>query len=60
MMIVQVLGEKRIDYLARVLHSFMHDTAAGSQTIDFDETTCDGHCLADDFAAELGLDSSDF
>ncbi len=46
-------GEKRIHYLARVLLEFMDSTIAGEQTIDYDETTCDGMCLAEDILAEL-------
>jgi hypothetical protein len=49
-------NEPRIEYLARVLYALMNDTIAGEQTIDYDETTCDGMCLANDIAAELGLD----
>lgn len=55
-MIVQKKGEPRIEYLTRVLHELMTSTIAGEQTIDYDDTTCDGMCLANDFAAELGLD----
>ena len=50
-MIVQRDGEPRIEYLARVLHELMENSIAGEQTIDYDETTCDGMCLANDFAS---------
>lgn len=55
-MITQKDGEPRIEYLARVLHELMNNTIAGEQAIDYDETTCDGMCLANDIAAELGMD----
>jgi hypothetical protein len=55
-MIKQLDDEPRIDYLVRVLHEFMNSTIAGEQTIDYDGTTCDGLCLARDFADELGID----
>ena len=58
-MIEQIKGEPRIEYLARVLHELMDSTIAGEQTIDYDETTCDGLCLAHDIIAELGLDTLD-
>ena len=54
-MIVQKEDEKRIEYLTRVLHEFMKKTIAGEQTIDYDETTCDGMCLANDIASELNM-----
>lgn len=49
-----------MEYLARVLHRLMTETTAGEQTVDYDGTTCDGHCLANDFVAELGLDEDNF
>ena len=55
-MIKQKENEPRIEYLARVLHEFMYDTVAGEQTIEYDETTCDGLCLAYDIAAAVGVD----
>ena len=55
-MITQRDDEERIEYLARVLHELMNNTIAGEETIEYDETTCDGMCLANDIAAELGLD----
>jgi hypothetical protein len=55
-MIKQSENEARIEYLARVLHIFMSDTIAGEETIDYDGTTCDGTCLSQDIADELGLD----
>ena len=54
-MIKQLDDEPRIDYLVRVLDEFMNSTIAGEQTIDYDGTTCDGLCLAQDFADELGV-----
>ena len=49
-------NETRIEYLIRVLDIFMETTIAGEETIDFDGTTCDGSCLKNDIAAELGID----
>lgn len=49
-------GEPRIEYLARVLHKLMNTTCAGEETIDYDGTTCDGLCLAEDIIAELGIE----
>lgn len=46
-------NEARIAYLVRVLKAFMDSTSAGGQTIIYDDTKCDGRCLADDIAAEL-------
>ena len=54
-MIVQKDGEPRIEYLTRVLHEVMNNTIAGEQTIDYDDATCDGMCLANDFASELEM-----
>jgi hypothetical protein len=55
-MIKQRENEERIEYLARVLNSFMADTIAGEETIDYDGATCDGSCLAQDIVDELGFD----
>lgn len=55
-MIVQRDNEPRIEYLARVLYSYMDETIAGELTIDYDETRCDGMCLALDIIDELGVD----
>jgi len=50
-------NEPRIEYLARVLFAFMQENGIAAEcTIDYDETTCDGACLADDFVSELGID----
>lgn len=54
-MIVQKEGEPRIHYLARVLYWMMENTHAGEATADYDETNCDGLCLAYDFIYELGI-----
>lgn len=48
-------NEPRIQYLARVLYALMNNTGAGGYTIDYDETTCDGLCLANDFLSELNI-----
>ena len=52
-MITQQDDETRLEYLCRVLAELMENTIAGEQTIDYDETTCDGLCLAQDFEAEV-------
>jgi len=55
-MIVQREHETRLQYLARVLYAFMQKNGIAAEcTIDYDETTCDGSCLADDFLAELSI-----
>lgn len=53
-MIVEKEGESRIEYLCRVLRTFMERTVAGEQTIEYDGAICDGRCLANDIEAELG------
>lgn len=59
-MIVQGDSENRVVYLMRVLKFFMEQTPAGENTVDYDETTCDGICLANDIAAELNINLDDF
>ena len=56
-MIENLEGEPRIEYLARVLYSLMNETGAGEYISDYDGTTCDGLCLAQDFIDELGIDA---
>ncbi len=51
--IVQQPDENRLKYLARVLTYLMKNTIAGEQVVKYDNTTCDGLCLADDFNIEL-------
>lgn len=58
-MIEQKKNEARIEYLTRVLYHYMNNSAAGEAIIDYDGVTCDGLCLANDFADELGLDMED-
>jgi hypothetical protein len=58
-MIKQKENEPRINYLVRVLAELMSNTIAGEETIDYDETTCDGLCLAQDIAAVLDVDISE-
>lgn len=56
-MIYSKEGETRIEYLARVLYAFMQiNGVAAESTIDYDGTTCDGYCLAQDFVDELWID----
>ena len=52
-MILEKEGETRIQYLMRVLDEYMAEYGTG--TIDFDGTTCDGWCLADDIRDELDI-----
>ena len=55
-MIKQRSDETRLEYLARVLCQFMRENGAAAEcTIDYDGATCDGYCLANDIAAELGV-----
>ncbi|MES9841242.1 MAG: hypothetical protein ABW134_11870 [Candidatus Thiodiazotropha endolucinida] len=51
-MIFQKDGESRLQYLARALQEYMAEHGEG--TVEYDETTCDGMCLADDIIAEVG------
>jgi len=56
-MIKQYANEPRIEYLARVLFAFMEENGYAAEcVIDYDETTCDGACLAQDFIDELGVE----
>lgn len=48
-------NEPRLVYLLRVLDAFMDETVAGEQLIDYDNTTCDGACLAGDIRSELDI-----
>lgn len=41
-------GETRIDYLMRVLETFMDETPAGDCLIRYDNAECDGVCLVTD------------
>ncbi len=45
-MLVQGDKEKRIDYLLRVLKSYMDEH--GGHYIEYDDILCDGKCLYDD------------
>ena len=49
-------NEPRIEYLARVLYHLMHTTGACEYSVDYDEATCDGYCLAEDFINELNIE----
>ena len=50
-------NEPRIEYLSRVLYAFMEENGIAAEcTIDYDETNCDGACLAQDFIDELGVE----
>ena len=51
-MIVPKDNETRLQYLSRVLCEYMEEY--GDWTIEYDGTTCDGACLADDFKSEIG------
>lgn len=50
-MITQQKDEERIDYLIRVLEAFMAEY--GYNSVEYDETTCDGMCLAEDIKNEV-------
>ena len=50
-MIVQKDKESRLEYLSRVLEAYMQNY--GYDTIDYDEATCDGLCLAEDIKGEI-------
>jgi hypothetical protein len=55
-MITQKKDEPRLEYLLRVSIHFLREGGRGivaEQTADYDETTCDGYCLADDLENEL-------
>lgn len=53
-MIIQKPNESRKEYLLRVTVSFLRENwEAAECTTDYDGTTCDGNCLADDIEAEL-------
>ncbi len=54
-MLIQGSDEKRIDYLLRALNELMHNTGAGDCMVEYDETECDGMCLADEIADEVLL-----
>lgn len=43
-MLKQGDNESRIRYLVRVAAKYIHENP--EQTIDYDETTCDGYCLS--------------
>jgi hypothetical protein len=49
--ITQGKTESRLAYLLRVAAAFADKHASG--TIDYDETTCDGYCLADELRGEI-------
>lgn len=56
-MIEQRKDESRIEYLARCLFEFMESNGTAAEcTLDYDETTCDGYCLAQDIVDEVGVD----
>lgn len=53
-MITQEDKEPRLEYLLRVAVVFMRDNGiVASETVDYDETTCDGYCLAEELEGEL-------
>lgn len=54
-MINQLEGEKRIDYLARVLRLFMEDTTAGEIEIEYDDQKLNGYYLYQDILDELNI-----
>ena len=50
-MIIQKEGETRIQYMMRVLYTYMYEN--GPFEIEYDDCTCDGQCLVDDIKIEL-------
>jgi len=51
-MITQLPEESRLMYLVRVASEYIGEYPSG--TVDYDETTCDGYCLAEDLQIEWG------
>jgi len=51
-MIVQKVGENRAHYMMRVASAYIREHCP-DMTIDYDETTCDGSCIADDLDSSL-------
>ena len=50
--------ETRSQYLQRVCIAFLRENCEAQEcTLDYDEATCDGHCLADDLESALLEDS---
>ena len=49
-MITQLPDESRLMYLVRVASEYIGECPYG--TVDYDETTCDGYCLAEDLRIE--------
>ena len=52
-MINPIEGETRQEYLLRVAVAYLRSNPVQDYTVNYDETTCDGHCLAVDIEAEL-------
>jgi hypothetical protein len=50
-MITQRKNESRAAYLMRVASEYILDNCP-EDTIDYDETTCDGYCLAEELKDE--------
>ena len=50
-MITQDENESRLHYLVRVAIKYINEQPEGM--VDYDETTCDGYCLADDLDVAL-------
>jgi hypothetical protein len=56
-MTTQKPNESRKDYLLRVTLAFLRDNwEAAECTTDYDGTTCDGACLADDIESAIEED----
>jgi len=51
-MITQGKNESRLLYLLRVATVYIE--AHPDYEVDYDETTCDGYCLADELRNEIG------
>lgn len=50
-MIIRGKKESRLVYLLRVAVAYIE--AHPEETIDYDDTTCDGYCLADELRLEI-------
>lgn len=52
-------NETRKDYLVRLAIQYIEDhtgVVGADDTLYYDETVCDGYCLAEDLKIEFGID----
>ena len=57
-MVIQKKEETRLQYLSRCLDVYMD--SFGGNSLEFDEVTCDGYCLAEDIHNEVAKYDGDF